>query len=81
MPMIGHQAIGEQAHRLFRQSQTQHALEGVEITTLFEQRQPSHRPIESVIDVATRSSTGLARHGPKLPVRQVIVKKKLSASQ
>lgn len=63
VPVIGHQAVGQQADGLSLPGLGQHAFEGRVVLRLLQQRQPGHRPIEDVINQTARSNAGLSRHG------------------
>jgi len=62
VPVIGHEAVGQQADRTALAGLGQHAFEGREVLGLLEQRQPGHRPIEDVINQTAGSNTGLSWH-------------------
>src|SRR3990167_5467588 len=63
MPVIGHQAVGEDPHGHSLTRLRQHPLEGGIIAVFLEQRAPAIRAIEHVIDqVAWRGAEGTAHH-------------------
>src|SRR5205085_408839 len=80
VPMVRHQTVAKNARRVLRRRLDDNPLEGLVITSLFEQRQPSHASIESVVDVATRGVARMARHDGRLAGASGAVKKKRSAS-
>ena len=50
MPVIGHQAVSQQSHRITLQPLDQHLLEGVEVALLLKQSQASVPPIEDLVN-------------------------------
>src|SRR5580765_1712188 len=62
MPVIGHEAVGEDSGRVLLESLGEHALEGLVIAGLLEERQARDGTIEGVIDKASRSGAPVAWH-------------------
>src|SRR5712671_3101445 len=66
VPMIGHQAIGEQPGRMRLQRLAEHALKGIVVAILLEQRQARNGSVENVIDVTSRRCTSNTGHAPTI---------------
>ncbi len=62
VPMIGHQAIGEQPGRMRLQRLAQHAFKGLVVAIFLKQRQARNGPVQHVIDVTRSRSTGNTGH-------------------
>ena len=67
MPMVGHNQVAQNAHRLLRQRFPHHLLEGREVGILAENPRASIRTIDDVKNHSPRSYTRCSRHGPNLP--------------
>ncbi len=65
VPMIGHQAVGQQTDRAALPGLGHHGFECFIVPRFLEQRQTGYRPIQDVVDQAAGSNTGLSRHGLK----------------
>jgi len=66
VPIIGHQAIGEQPGRMRLQRLAEHALKGLVVAILLEQRQARNGSIENVIEVTSRRCTSNTGHAPTI---------------
>ncbi len=60
--MVGHQAIGQQTHRLELVCLAQHLLKGVEIAFFAEQSHTADGPIEYMINIAAAREAQSPRH-------------------
>ena len=66
MPMVGHQAVGQQPHRHGVQRMGHHPLEGGIVFVLLKNTTPTHAAIEDVKDDAAGSFSQTAWHDLKL---------------
>ena len=80
MPMVRHQTIAQQANRPPLQGLDQHAFERVEIALVFKESQPSHAPVQSVVNKTSRSDSSGAWHCDRLRSYGSRVNHKWSAS-
>ena len=62
MPVVGHQAVGQNSHWVAQMSLDQNPLESVVVLGLLQQGQPGHRPVEDVVHQTARGNAGLSRH-------------------
>ena len=66
VPMVGHEAIAQNADRMPRDSLSQNAFKGLVVAVLLEQRQPGHGPIEGMVDKAAGSNASATRRARTL---------------
>jgi len=76
MPVIGHHAPRQNAHRQSLLGLGDHLLEGLEVALPGENPHPPHGPIEHMVYISAAGNPQSSRHGAKIPssLRPVNVK-------